>query len=184
MCKLVCIRIVHINQHFFLEQCMCVCVCGSASGNGSANVISLGIQLCMFLSCCSSLHSIAILWYPYMYSITSHHTVFKILSQIRLMMAQGFVFHQELDLVISAISSPVLSCITCIDDSNTCGVRVAQVVNIVKVMYWISRTFLHWTFHGRCVRLCRPHRKQFNMIRGYEDTEYSLAFKLDRFTDL
>lgn len=50
------------------------------------------------------------------------------------MMAEScYVFPQTLDLAIGLINSPTLGSMTRVDDSNTCGIKIADVFNIVKV---------------------------------------------------
>ncbi|XP_071547761.1 protein arginine N-methyltransferase 9-like [Panulirus ornatus] len=63
----------------------------------------------------------------------------KNIIMYRLMMAEdGFVFPQELDLIFNIISSPVLAAMTSVDDSNTCGINIADIFNIVKTNHHLD----------------------------------------------
>ncbi|XP_068228389.1 protein arginine N-methyltransferase 9-like isoform X2 [Palaemon carinicauda] len=65
--------------------------------------------------------------------------IIKKILMYRLMMAEdGIVFPQKLDLVVDAISSPDLVSMTQVDDSNTCGVKVAEVFNIAKTTHQVD----------------------------------------------
>ncbi|XP_047493903.1 protein arginine N-methyltransferase 9-like [Penaeus chinensis] len=63
----------------------------------------------------------------------------KKLLMYRLMMAEScYVFPQTLDLVIGLINSPTLGSMTRVDDSNTCGIKIADVINIVKTQHHLD----------------------------------------------
>ncbi|XP_042856460.1 protein arginine N-methyltransferase 9-like [Penaeus japonicus] len=63
----------------------------------------------------------------------------KKLLMYRLMMAETcYVFPQTLELVIGLINSPALGSMTRVDDSNTCGVKIADVFNIVKTQHHLD----------------------------------------------
>ncbi|XP_069958199.1 protein arginine N-methyltransferase 9 isoform X2 [Cherax quadricarinatus] len=57
----------------------------------------------------------------------------------RLMMGRDCqVYPQEVDLIMSLISSPVLAAMTCVDDTNTSGVKIAEIFNIVKTSHHLD----------------------------------------------
>nr|XP_045584911.1 protein arginine N-methyltransferase 9-like [Procambarus clarkii]XP_045584915.1 protein arginine N-methyltransferase 9-like [Procambarus clarkii]XP_045584923.1 protein arginine N-methyltransferase 9-like [Procambarus clarkii]XP_045584932.1 protein arginine N-methyltransferase 9-like [Procambarus clarkii] len=79
----------------------------------------------------------------FMWPITKEGTLkdglVKNIIMYRLMMARdGLVYPQEIDLVVSIISSPALAAMTRVHDQNTCDVKVAEVFNIVKTTHHLD----------------------------------------------
>ncbi|XP_064114312.1 protein arginine N-methyltransferase 9-like isoform X2 [Macrobrachium nipponense] len=65
--------------------------------------------------------------------------IIKKILMYRLMMAEdGIVFPEQLDLVVDAINSPDFAAMTQVDDSNTFGVKVAEVFNIAKTTHHVD----------------------------------------------
>lgn len=65
--------------------------------------------------------------------------IIKKILMYRLMMAEdGIVFPEQLDLVVDAINSPDVVAMTQVDDSNTFGVKVAEVFNIAKTTHHVD----------------------------------------------